>query len=299
MSSHRQFELLYLLLDQPVITAKELARHFEVSTRTIYRDVDLLSSAGIPIYATRGKEGGISLLDEYTLDSTLFSSAEREKILTGLQTLESIGYPHEEGLLKKVGALFQIKSEHWLSIDFSSWGSSESQKQLFTQLRQAIIYKKVITFLYTNNNGEQTKRRVEPTRLHFKQRGWYVYAFCLSKHAFRWFKLSRIEQLGVTEDSFSVDPSVELNTDFSANNDTLPFRLSLSSDARYRVFDEFPLSSITKKEDGSFIIHHSLPSGKWLEEYLFSFGDLLLDIEPPELKDTLRSKAIIMSQQLN
>lgn len=79
MQESRLFRILYYLLDKGQATAPELAEKFEVSVRTIYRDIDAMSSAGIPIYVTTGRNGGIRFLDGHILDKTFFSSGENRK----------------------------------------------------------------------------------------------------------------------------------------------------------------------------------------------------------------------------
>ncbi|MFL2060599.1 helix-turn-helix transcriptional regulator [Marinilactibacillus psychrotolerans] len=131
MSLHRQFELIYLLLEKPMITAQELAEHFEVSTRTIYRDIDVLSSTGIPVYTTRGQGGGISLLEGYTLHAALLSNAERENILTGLQTLEATGLPYTKELLKKILHFSSIKRKTGFPLIFLHGVAARKIERIF------------------------------------------------------------------------------------------------------------------------------------------------------------------------
>lgn len=298
MSLHRQFELIYLLLEKPMITAQELAEHFEVSTRTIYRDIDVLSSTGIPVYTTRGQGGGISLMEGYTLHAALLSNAERENILTGLQTLEATGLPYTKELLKKISTLFQYKKENWLSIDFSPWGSSEENRESFLQLKKAILESIVLRYLYVNNKGEQNSREVEPMQLLFKHRFWYLFAYCRLKNDFRMFKLSRIHHLQMTSDKFEpkVIPS---GTEYTTHlAETILVTLHLSPKASYRVYDEFKPSDIHQEVDGSYTVSATFPIGSWLEDYLFTFSDLLLDVQPMDLKQKLHEKAAIMTRQL-
>jgi predicted DNA-binding transcriptional regulator YafY len=166
---NRHFEIIYILLDKKRVTAKELAEHFEVSTRTIYRDVDVLSGAGIPIYPSKGKGGGISLLERYVLNASLFTSNEQADILTGLQTLAATDFPDTEKILKKAAQLFKRDTTNWIDIDFSPWGSRKEEKQLFFLLRDSIIHQFEIKFTYFNSKGEKSERCVEPYQLLFKK----------------------------------------------------------------------------------------------------------------------------------
>ena len=120
MQESRLFRILYYLLDKGHATAPELAEKFEVSVRTIYRDVDAISSAGIPIYVTTGRNGGIRFLDDYVLDKSFFSDSEKLEILSSLQSLSAVQYPEVETVLKKLGAIFQIGLTDWIDVDYSA-----------------------------------------------------------------------------------------------------------------------------------------------------------------------------------
>ena len=121
MRESRLFRIVYYLLQNGKATAPELAQKFEVSIRTIYRDIDAISSTGIPIYATQGKGGGIFILNDYTLDKSLLSEQEQEQMLTALQGMTATTGKNANELLTKLSGLFQIKSANWIEVDFSDW----------------------------------------------------------------------------------------------------------------------------------------------------------------------------------
>ena len=203
MQESRLFRILYYLLDKGRATAPELAEKFEVSVRTIYRDVDAISSAGIPIYVTTGRNGGIQFLDDYVLNKSLFSDSEKLEILSSLQSLSAVQYPEVDTVLNKLGAIFQIGLTDWIDVDFSRWGSvAENENRLFRQLKQAILENCEITFDYHNSTGINNRRNVYPYKLVYKDRAWYLYAFCLSRSENRLFRLSRIKNLILTEVHF-------------------------------------------------------------------------------------------------
>ena len=121
MKENRYFQMIYLLLDKGQMTAPELADYFEVSIRTIYRDIDILSSAGIPIYATQGKGGGIAIQDSYVLKKSLLSEQEQKQILMALQGIRVLEDEQINMLLSKLSGVFQRQQGNWLEIDFSTW----------------------------------------------------------------------------------------------------------------------------------------------------------------------------------
>ena len=128
MQINRLFEIVYILLDKNTTSAKELAEHFEVSTRTIYRDVDTLSKAGIPIYATQGKNGGIALLDNFVLNKTVISEDEQNNILFALKSFTATAYPEIEDTLSKLSSLFKKDNRNWIEVDFSNWGNENKSE---------------------------------------------------------------------------------------------------------------------------------------------------------------------------
>ena len=170
MQIHRLFEIVYLLLDTPNITARQLAERFEVSERTIYRDVDVLSGAGIPVYAAKGKGGGIRLLPDYVLDKSLLNENEQEAILLGLKSLAATG-GEDPAVTDKLARLFHKAEASWIEVDFSSWGRDPAEKEAFDILKAAILTARLVHLTYYNAAGEQSERVIEPVRLHFKDAG--------------------------------------------------------------------------------------------------------------------------------
>ena len=161
MKINRLFEIIYLLIEKESITAKELAEKFEVSTRTIYRDVEILSLAGIPIYMTKGRGGGISLLPNYILDKTVLTDKERENILSSLRAVQTVDIADsnsKQELIQKFSSLFGNSYVDWIEVDFSSWHDYKDQSNIFQIIKSAIFNKKKIKFEYSNSKGEQTYR---------------------------------------------------------------------------------------------------------------------------------------------
>jgi len=241
MQINRLFEIVYILLDRKIVTAKELAEHFEVSSRTIYRDVDTLSSAGIPIYASQGKNGGISLLDNFVLNKSVLSEDEQNEILVALQSLTATGYPSIDVTLSKLSSLFKKGDNNWIEVDFTNWGSNEQQKEKFNKLKDAIINNKIIKFEYFGSKGEKTSRRIEPTKLLFKAKAWYLGGFCLTRKEYRTFKITRMSEIKLTEELYTkvhLD-EVLIQPETNKVDDLIALKLKLSSSVAYRIYDEF------------------------------------------------------------
>lgn len=170
MQESRLFKIVYHLLYKGQATALELATKFEVSVRTIYRDIDVLSGAGIPIYTETGRNGGIYLKDNFVLDKVVLSEQEKQEILMGLQSLSIVGSVHEKDILPKLSALFNIHTENWFEVDFSRWGSNSYDNEKFELLKTAIINHKVIQIIYINSYGVENQRKIKPLKLFYKSK---------------------------------------------------------------------------------------------------------------------------------
>lgn len=144
MQESRLFRIVYYLIEKGKSTAPELAQKFEVSARTIYRDIDVISSAGIPIYATQGKNGGIIIDENFTLDRSMLSKKEKEQILSGLQALFVANSNNTNELLTKLGALFHLKTTNWIEVDFSDWIQGQPAQNIFNDIKTAILDKYII-----------------------------------------------------------------------------------------------------------------------------------------------------------
>ncbi|WP_438350798.1 helix-turn-helix transcriptional regulator [Paenibacillus sp. FA6] len=291
MQISRLFEIVYILLDKRTTTAKELAEHFEVSTRTIFRDIDALSSAGIPVYSRQGKGGGLSLLDNFVLNKSLLSEHEQNEILIALQSLTATEYPDIKIVLSKLSSMFNKDKSNWIEVDFSPWGSNISEKEKFNTLKSAIINSWIITFEYYNSSGVKSSRIVEPAKLTFKDKSWYLQGFCLTIKKYRTFKINRIIGIQVTGDNFIQKFTDELSIDIKEEPSMLiDIQLKISSEGAYRVYDEFDERDVVGCEDGSFMIATSIPKGDWLYHYILSFGTAIEVIEPESLRNIILVK---------
>lgn len=290
MSDSRLFKIMYHLLEKGRTTAPELAAKFEVSKRTIYRDLDALSDAGIPVYAEPGRNGGIFLLDDFVLDKALFSAKEKQEVLAALHSVFATGHSCNQELLTKLSALFHIDMEDWLEVDFSRWGHTASDNSKFEKLKTTIICHREVLFVYANTYSERKKRTVQPIRLSYKAREWYLKAFCLEKQDFRIFKLTRIADLEVSEHTFTPKSYPEANdTPPQANPKVV---LSFAKEAAYRVYDEFDETQIIYQENGDLTASAHMPVDAWLIGYLLSFGAQVSVIEPVDLKEILAKEAL-------
>ncbi len=301
MSDSRLFKILYHLIDKGRATAPELASKFEVSTRTIYRDVDALSSAGIPICAESGRKGGIYLMDNFVLDKTTLSDEEKEEIMTALQSVAAAGNSLETTLLTKMSALFKSGNSancdyDWLEIDFSRWGNHPEDNSKFELLKKAVIEHREVKIVYHSSEEVSSERVIRPIKLYFKSKEWYLKAFCLEKQDFRMFKLNRISNPELQEETF--EPIVYPKTPEESqvyHKVVLLFPKNMG----YRVYDEFDEEQIEHKENGDLVVTTSMPIDAWLISYLLSFGAQVELLEPKYLQKVLVKQARSICDKYN
>ena len=296
MRESRLFRIVYYLLQNGKATAPELAQKFEVSIRTIYRDIDSISSAGIPIYATQGKGGGISILNDYTLDKSLFSEQEQEQMLTALQGMVATTEENSNELLTKLSGLFQINSTNWIEVDFSDWAHRTPQQDTFNIIKEAIFQKRVISFCYFSGKGNKEKRNVRPIRLVFKGKSWYLYSFCLLRNAYRFFKLTRIKELEMLSETFTQDfTPTKIEKQIQVEN-TVAVKLKFDRQAAFRVYDEFT-DSITEDSQGNLYVQIDLPDNEVLYSYVMSFSDSVEIIEPQSIREQMKKRLQKMQEK--
>ena len=289
MQINRLFGIVYILLEKKCVTANELASHFEVSKRTILRDIEALTMAGIPIYTSRGKGGGIKILDNFILNKAVISEEEQNQILIALQSLASTSRLETGDTFTKLSSLFEKTDANWIEVDFSRWGSQVPDKQKFEQLRTAVTEQRRLAFRYSSTYGESTDREVYPLKLVFKANAWYLQAYCLSKEDYRIFKVNRMFEIEVMPECFSgqklLPPPLE-QTD-TPEERLVHLKLQFSPDAAYRLYDEFSIDHIRRCEDGTFIVIADLAEDSWLYGFLLSFGPAVRVLEPQAVKDRL------------
>lgn len=297
MRDSRLFRILYYVLEKGKVTANELSEKFEVSVRTIYRDIDVISSAGIPIYATQGKGGGIEIADDFVLKKSLLSEKEQEQILVALKGLEGINKQYENELLTKLSAFFKIKNTNWIEVDFTNWQKDNEYDELFNDIKSAIINKNIISFKYFSSNEKETSREVKPIRLLFKGWDWYVYTFCLLRNEFRYFKLSRIRDLKILDENFEDSYEDVVLIKKMEYKDTVHVKLKFDRKVAFRVYDE--MGDIKEDENGNLYAEIELPNDYNLYNYIFSFGESVEVLEPIEIRNNIRDMINKMSRIYN
>ena len=294
---NRLLGIVYILMNKGTVTAAELAERFEVSVRTIYRDIDALSMAGIPVYTTKGRNGGISLTEQFVLDKMLVSKQEQQQILAALASLKETGAHEGEEILGKLGDFFREKPENWVAIDFSDW--SGRRKELFNQIRDAILNRHVLRFDYYGQYGEMSSRCVEPVQLLFKEYTWYVRAYCRTRQAMRLFKVLRMKRVFVLEETFTPRENIDYlpedeqlmsDANLTDHGETANIILWIDKKEAYRIYDRFEEEEITVLPDGNFQVQMRCLLDDWIYGVILSFGPSAQVLKPKSVKQEIYKK---------
>ena len=203
MKIERLLSIIVILLERKKVPAPRLAEIFEVSTRTIYRDIDTLNAAGIPVITYPGVNGGVGILEEFKLEKNLFTSEDLSSLLTGLSSISSAFSSSEitNALIKLKGIIPEKrlkdieKKTNRIIIDLTPWKNTNNVSSDLKSIKSAMDKNKILTFKYEDRQRKKSTRKIEPYRIILKGNDWYVEGFCILRNDFRYFKLSRISDL--------------------------------------------------------------------------------------------------------
>jgi len=288
---NRLIEIITILLNRQTVTAKELADRFGVSRRTIYRDVDALSSAGVPIYTDKGKGGGISILEDYTLNKALLSKSESEGLILALKALGATEYPEADVLLDKIGSIFKNNMAHdWIEVNFESWSSKVNEDNKFGKIRDAIINSLVVNFDYINSSGVKSNRNAEPVKLMFNAYTWYLIAHCHNRNEHRMFRLSRIKNVRLTDKHFTKRTITEQEKQV-VHAPLVELKLRCDEKVLNRLYDTFDEQYISGNGDGSFELTVEIPDEEWIYGFVLSFGNYAEVLEPEHIRVEIRNRS--------
>lgn len=298
MKIDRLIGILSILLQQEQVTAPYLAEKFEVSRRTINRDVEALCKAGIPIVTTQGKNGGISIMDGYRMDRMLLTSEEMESILTGLRGLDSVsGTGRYRQLMEKLspGSRAVMDEEQHILIDLSSY-YKQSLAPKMELIGQAIHNCREISFQYYSSKGE-THRQVEPYLLVFQWSSWYVWGYCRQRCDYRLFKLNRMLGLEMLDCHFAPrnPPPYQIQPE-KAFEPRLDVKVMFQPSTRWRLIEEYGTESFEEQEDGRLLFSFSFTDKEHLFGWLLAFGERAELLEPASLREELRALALRIAE---
>lgn len=290
MRVDRLIGILSILLQKEKVTAPDLARQFEVSRRTINRDIEELCKAGIPIVTTQGQGGGISIMDGYKMERTVFTNKEMQDILAGLRSLDSVnGTNRYLQLMEKLsaGSSDFMEGDQSVLIDLSSWYQNALALKIEI-IRGAIDDKRDLTFTYYSPKGEG-KRQIEPYYLIFKWSNWYVWGWCRMRQDFRLFKLNRMEELASGETVFEKRPCPLPDlSDKKIFSGGIEIKALFQPECKWRLVEEYGPWCYTEQEDGRLLFQSDFINKDYLIDWLFSFRDGVELVSPEEIRTEIR-----------
>lgn len=282
MKIDRLIGILTVLLQKEKSTAAELAKKFEVSRRTINRDIEALCCAGIPLVTTKGQGGGIAIMEGYKIDKTLLSSSELQAILTGLQSLDSVsGTTRYRQLMEKLSADYPdtMHGENHILIDLSAWDKGAVSEKLEC-IQSAIESSESIAFDYYAPSGE-THREIEPYHLIFQWSSWYVWGFCVMRNDYRMFKLTRMTGLVRTGKrcpprdvpAYQCDKLLHTKGEITA-------KVKFDKSVKWRIIDQFGTELPEFDADGNILLTFRWSDVLSFYQYILTFGDQAELLEP-------------------
>lgn len=303
MKIDRLLAITMLLVNRNRVSAAELADHFEVNIRTIYRDIDSLNRAGIPVISYQGANGGYGIIENYKVDKNVLTADEISSIITALKSISTtIDDRKIVDTLEKIKGLIpgseleklKQKSEQVI-IDFDPWGVNKRDKEKFSIIKVAINGSNLIEFFYTNAKGESENRLVEPSALIFMMNAWYLRGFCRIRNDFRVFKLSRIKNLDISAHTFSprqeIPDSLPWRPESQHNRNFIELVLKFSPAARARVEDFFDTEQIEYLSDGNIVVNVIYPEDEWVYGTILSYGENVEVLAPDHLRSIIKEKA--------
>lgn len=289
MKIDRLIGILSILLQKKKTTALELAERFEVSRRTINRDIENLCKAGISIQTSQGAGGGISIMEGFAMDRTLLTSKDMKMILAGLRSLDSVSGSHYYGqLMEKIkpGSSDIVTGSDAILIDLSSWNKDAIAPKV-SFIQDAIEERTILAFDYYAPSGD-SHREIEPYYLIFKWSSWYVYGFCLMRHDFRMFKLNRMSEIRCMERHFEMRnvqaPNLSIGSLYPP---AIKVKAIVEAKMKWRLIEEFGPDCFTVREDGRLLFSGFYSDEDGLLAWILTFGDQMKLLEPDWMKEKL------------
>lgn len=283
MKIDRLIGILSILLQREKVTSAELAEKFEVSRRTVIRDIEDICKAGIPVVTESGRGGGISIMEDFKIDRTIFSSEEIQLILAGLHGLDSVAVSGRYRQIADKLLINHTKTDGQIIIDLSVWDKPGSRDKI-ELIKTAMDHAEKIAFKYFGGNGEMV-REIEPYHLVFQWADWYVWGYCDIRKDYRLFKLSRMNDIKRTEKIQEKRnfPKYSCKKQFDRKED-IQAVVKFDADLKWRIADAFGTDALQVDEKGNILITMKWSDKRSLFQYILSFGDKAEILAPLEYR---------------
>lgn len=297
MKIERLIGIITTLQQKERVTAPYLAEKFEVSRRTINRDIEDICRAGIPIVTIQGKNGGISLMKGFALDTTVFTKQELSAVFTGLKTLDSVSFSRNaDKLASKMGASDAFDLIDCMTIDLASFYKSSLSSKI-ELIKKGISERKCLAFHYYYNKGEADKL-IEPYRIYFMWSDWYVFGYCRQRQDFRLYKLRRLWDLQLSEESYEARAIPDEKLQFGAHMTDDYFVTAIyDPDVKYMLVEQYGPNSFSVMEDGRLYAKWGFSSAEDALSWFLGLGDKVKVIEPSEMVEKMKKALATISEK--
>ena len=300
MKVDRLVSIIMILLDKKRIGAQDLADKFEVSLRTIYRDIEAINMSGIPVRSVSGVGGGFEIMEEYKVDRSVFSVADLSAILMGLSSLSNMIRGDE-----LVNALAKVKSfipadsakdiefkANQIEIDLTPWMGNHNVQPYLEMIKTALAQSRLLSFEYADRYGNKTTRIAEPYQLVLKSSHWYWHGFCRTRNDFRLFKLVRISNLQIQEEFFIPREYQKPQLDFSDRFEAMQIKIKLRiyKSVMDRVLDYCSYDNFLPDGEEYYFVQFPFIENEYHYHILFSFGDKCECLEPLHVRNEMKRK---------
>ncbi|NOX34920.1 MAG: YafY family transcriptional regulator [Deltaproteobacteria bacterium] len=300
MRIDRMLSIVVILLNRRKITAKELARRFEVSLRTIYRDIESINMAGIPVISNQGTYGGYEIPENYKLNKQYLSISDLRSILSALKGINAALDDRDiELIFEKIQSLLpdneksdSAKGSEVIVFDTLGWGKYDKSAKKIQQLYDAIKSTRLIEISYMDSQGKPSVRVVEPMTVIQKGFSWYLFGFCRKRNAVRLFKLTRMKQIIVLTDMFErkQDDYRKIGEKWHTPEKNIDVVLKFSAKVKHLVEDHHETSQILAESDESMTVKAIFPRGKWLLGMILSYGNDVEVLSPESLRREIQNR---------
>lgn len=289
MKIDRLIGIITTLQQKKTVTAPYLAEKFEVSRRTINRDIEDICKAGIPIVTTQGAGGGISIMDGFSFDTTVFTKSELTAIFAGLKSLDSVsGQASADRIAEKIGGESAVRFADHMLIDLASFYKDDLSEKIEC-IKAAIERSRRIAFHYCYDKGEADKL-IEPYLIVFKWSNWYVFGYCRERCDFRMYKLRRLWDLRITDEIFTMRDIPEEKKHFGSHmTDDCVICAVYDPAVKYRLVEEYGHNSFIEKEDGKLYTEWGFASYTGAVDWFLSFGNKVKVLSPPEMVELMKN----------
>lgn len=288
----RLISIIMILLKKDIVSTKEFTQLFNVSKRTILRDMETLSLSNIPIYSVQGVNGGYGILEEYKVDKRLLSSSDLENILTALRGFEQILFSEEiEVTIRKIAAMVSpLSLKGTVQLSFYDWEGRSEVLQTLRTCQESILKGRLMSFEYMDKHGMRSNRMIEPYQLHFSESSWYLKGFCLHRMSYRTFKLSRIDHLNMEDNTFSPrDYVLEPEREASEPPQLVAVKALIAPSIKDHFIERYGRSSVEHYSSDLLLATFDVPHNRTGFQFLAGFGTNLEIVEPQSYVEDFRN----------